>query len=76
MSDRPEHQEILGRIDALAIAVHRGFERVDSRLNGLEAEVREVRSEVAEVRSGLAEVRSGLATLTIDMREVKEEVRG
>jgi archaellum component FlaC len=73
----------LGRIDALAIAVHRGFERVDSRLNGLEAEVREVRSEVAEVRSGLAEVRSGLAevrsglaTLTIDMREVKEEVRG
>jgi septation ring formation regulator EzrA len=73
MADEREQQEVLARIDDLAIAVHRGFERVDARITGLETEVR---SGLAEVRSGLAEVRGSLDTLTIEMREVKADVRG
>jgi hypothetical protein len=69
MADEREQQEVLSRIDDLASAVHRGFERVDVRFNVLETEMR-------EVRSGLAEVCSGLDSLTIEMREVTGNVRG
>jgi len=63
MADEQQYREVLTGIDALAIAVHRGFERVDVRLNGLEGEMREMRSGLAEVRGGLTEVRGGLDTL-------------
>ena len=48
--------------------------RMDERLGGLEADVREVKTDVAGIRADIANIKAGMSTVTVDVGGIKKDI--